>query len=291
MYSMIRLRVVWKTWRLACGVVPILPFLALGPLAACKRTAPAAPNGHDGTAAAAIPFVFVSLVEAKVGGRPASSESYYVGHDGLVQVSEESTDGVVHRLRHGQMDTEPFFENLSQLHSTDSAEPGDNSAEPDELPEFFPPTVVLAYAAPSGEFLTFEYQQDQPPQPAASLVARITALGERQGLVDAEPGLFARARRQSAFDPNIETPDLVLDEEAATKDPVSTMLRRETAFIRLGAADDEVVLAESVSLLPDRSVQVQVGQIVYLLMAYVHRDNSTKSDNGGHGHALSNSAT
>ncbi len=270
-----RLGAARKTGRLGLGVVAVLLLVALGTLACCERDGPAAPNGEEDTAISATPFVFVSLVGAKVGGRPASSESFYVGRDGLVQVSEESTDGVLHRLRQGQLDTESFFDGLSQVVPSDSADAVDGSAESDELPEFFPPAVVLAYAAPSGEFLMTEYRQDHLPERVASFVAQVTALGEQPDLVDAEPGLYARAQRHLVFDPSIETPDLVLDEEeAANAAPLSTMLRRETAFIRLGAVDEEVVLAGSISLLPDRSVQVQVGQIVYLVMAYVNLGNS-----------------
>jgi hypothetical protein len=249
--------------------------VALGTLASCKRTDPATSSGDGDTTIAATPFVFVSLVGGQVGGRPASAESFYVGRDGRIQVSEESTDGVLHRLRHGRLQTESFFEGITRVGSADGTEAADGATQPEELPEYFAPAVVLAYEAPSGEFLINDYPQQELPEPVASLVARVTALGERPELVDAEPGLYARAQRHPIFDPRIETPDLVLDVEEAARDAhLSSMLRREMAFIRLGDVEEEVLIAGRVALLPDRSVHVQVGQIVYLVMAHVNHGDS-----------------
>jgi len=256
----------------------LIYLMAMGALIGCGRCDPAVPPGDGNTSIDTEPFVFISLLAGHVGGHPSSSESFYVGRDGRIQVSEESRDGVIHRLRQGQLgqsDTELFFEGIPGVRIADGTHATDGTTPPVELPEYFPPAVVLAYEAPSGEFLLNDYPQQELPEPVASLVARVTALRERSELTDADPGLYARAQRHLIFDPRIETPDLVLNVEEAARDAhLSSMLRREMTFIRLGDVEEKVFIAGRVALMPDRSVYVRVGQTVYLIMAYTNHGNS-----------------
>ena len=50
-----------------------------------------------------VPFIHVSRIGGMVGGFTAIAQSKYIGSGGLVQISKEETNGVLHMLEQGQL--------------------------------------------------------------------------------------------------------------------------------------------------------------------------------------------
>ncbi len=220
-----------------------------------------------------IPFIFVSLLGAQTGGFSALSESFYIGQDGRVQMSKESSDGRLHRLHDGLVETESFFEEIIRVSSAQNTENRQRATAQGDLTDYYPPKVVLAYATPLGEYSIKSYSRQQIPETVAEFADRVTALRERPELAAAEPGLYIRAQHLPRFDPRIQKPDLVITVEEAVRDAnLWNAVRREMALVRVGSLDENVLIIGSLALRPEHPVHVQVGDIVYRIITYAPRE-------------------
>lgn len=221
-----------------------------------------------------VPFAYVSKIGGMVGGFTATSNSQYINSSGLVQVSKEETNGVLHMLKIGHADTRAFFDDLAR--DCKLLLPKRKSAERDqahELSEYYPPKTLVCYSVPSqGNVICNSYGINETTDALKNFVNKAEKIIIQSALALAEAGLYARAQRIPEADLNFITPDVKLEHSdiAANKRLVS-ILKNEMALIRIGEEAATVVLANKITLLPDKPIYIQIGKRVYLLITYRYK--------------------
>jgi hypothetical protein len=208
-----------------------------------------------------------------VGGRAAQAESIFIGSDGRVQASSESTHGILHRLQEGQAPEETLFADLYQLTASLDRRTEPPRTPDTKLPEYFPPKLVLSTLGPRADYWMQSYPREEVPEAAAELSRRMTTLRDSLEPVTAEPGLYVRAQRIPSFDHRIQTPALVLGIARAAEDATLVrMLQNEMRLIRVGDTAESHLLAGELPLRPDRRFHLQVDQTVYRILSFSYGD-------------------
>ncbi len=231
---------------------------------------PSISQAYESSPLLTTPFIFLSLLGPHTGGFPALSRTFYIGQDGYLQVSEESSDGILRRLRQGLIDTTTFYEARRQA---DAARKPDDAQEStlahNELTDYFPPKVVLVYTTASGGYFARSYERARLPKPVYSLMRQVIALQDRPEFTDADPGIYVRAQRLEKFDPRIQTLDLVVDmEEAAHSVDFSNAIGREMAFTPVDLKDGVARFFGRVPLRREDPLHMQIGAMVYRILVY-----------------------
>jgi hypothetical protein len=215
-----------------------------------------------------IPFVYVSNLGGMVGGSPATSQSYYVNRAGMVQRSEETTDGSLQRLQEGLLRDDASLGGLFRFRfPAETAPSAGKSGAHLELSEYFPPRVVVGYAAPSGEYALRSYGADEMSASVQEFVKATTSSVEGSELVDARAGLYVRAQRLPSFDPHIQAPDVLL-ETVGSSSELLRVLQNEMALIRVGDPDTSFSLSEDIEVKPGQPAHIQFGEIYFRIIAY-----------------------
>ncbi len=222
-----------------------------------------------GLAKQAVPFAYVSKIGGMIGGFTATSNSLYIGGTGLVQVSKEETNGVLHMLRIGHADIRAFFDDLARnckllLPKRKSAEQG----QAFELSEYYPPQTLVCYSVPAqGNVICNYYGKDETTEVVRDFVNKVKKIIAQAELSLAEAGLYIRAQRIPEPDLSFIEPDLKLQHFNLTANKrLLSILENEMALVRVGEETATVVLANKIRLMPDKPVYIQIGERVYLLI-------------------------
>lgn len=215
-------------------------------------------------------FVYVSEIGGMVGGFTATSNSRYIGGTGLVQVSREETNGVIHMLRMGHADTEGFLRELAE--GCKLRPPERNSAqqgEPLEVSEYYPPETLVCYLTPSHHYVIYSFKGKEVTDVVRGFVNQAAEFVARSELSSVKPGLYVRAQRILESDAKIVKPDVVLERsELAANKKLLSILENEMALVRVGQETDRGVLRGKITFLPDKPIHIQIEDYLYLVTTY-----------------------
>jgi hypothetical protein len=234
-----------------------------GPFGACARDeqAPSVPGPSGGSAA--MPFVFLSSIEPHAGGRAGTSQVFLLDAEERLQVSSESTDGLLFLLEDARLSQGTFRDVLARSSDLPPA------SSPARMQDHSPARVAVGRLDPSGTYDMRSFAAREQPAGLAALAEHLRLLREGAQLVRSRPGLYVRAQRIPTFDARVQPPDLVLDDEAARRTPVlAELLKQEMRLVRVGDSGTSVPLGESLEFRSGRAMHVQVGSRVYRLLAY-----------------------
>jgi len=200
-----------------------------------------------------------------VGGSSARSCTAYVADSGLLQASDEETDGTLHDLRSGRGDARALLRELPlQLPSRPAGQ-----RPPPPVPEYYSPKLAITWLAGSGGYRSAVFETSDVPRKIADFAGRVKSAVRKGDLPRASPGLYARARRQLDFDPEIESPHATLSSREVSSLPLlSDLIAREMSLVRLGPPGLPAALTKDLQISPGRAFRIRVGNLVYLIQAY-----------------------
>ncbi len=140
------------------------------------------------------PWFVLRESPASVGAGMESFRVLYVGADGLVQISQETGEGIIATLQQGHVDTKSFFEILpSELPShTALASP---QASPTMVVEGRGALIRLAYRRADSKRMDWSGPPDSIPAPVSKLIQRARDLQASARLSVAAPGNYLRASK------------------------------------------------------------------------------------------------
>ena len=247
----------------------ILEVVLLGVAAAClaqgKEHAMPKPRGELAQAGS---FVFVAEIGGMVGGSAARSCTAYLADSGLLQEADEETDGTLHDLRSGQGNARTLLRKLPLVVPGHPA--GKNQRQP--LPEYYSPKLAITWLTARGGYRFVSFEAAAAPPEIADFARRAKSAVRAGDLRSAPPGLYARARRQLNFDPEIESLRATVSTRQLGSLPLlSELIAREMALIRLGPPGAPASLAKDLRISPGRALRIKVGNLVYIVQAYEFR--------------------
>lgn len=226
------------------------------------------PSPGESVAHGSAAFVFLSEVGGLVGGLSTQATSWYVGSDGLVQVSRETTDGRLLSLCEGHADGPALAEIAATLPSA-MPEKARRPAPADLVSEYYPPHVSIAYRLAGRDEFAEEYDPELVRTHLAAFERRLEDVAGRTARSLAKPGLYARAQRLVRFDPNIGKLDGKLTVERSRSLPrLASTLAAERALVFLAEGKDAAVLFDGAAVSPDHPLHLQIGSRYFLILAY-----------------------
>jgi hypothetical protein len=216
-------------------------------------------------------FAYVSQIGGMVGGSTAVNNSQYVGITGLVQISREETNGVLHLLQIGHTDTKAFFDDVGL--KSNFIKQKNRSVEQGrglEVSEYYAPKTFLCYSGPpKGDFKYSYYRKNELTDDAKAFVNKVDKIIAELELSCAKKGLYARAQRIPDPELNFIEPDIYLqDISLSAKHMLHRIIENEMALIRIGEETEAIRLENDHKLIPDRPIYVQTGNLIYLIITY-----------------------
>jgi hypothetical protein len=219
----------------------------------------------------AVQFVFISEIGAMVGGSSAVSNSKYISESGLVQVSKEETNGVLHTLMTGLTDTSVFFENIGKgSNACPQMESPNTAKESGNVTEYYPPTTYIAYSFFSGSNEVCEYIGEVSNSDLVkNFVDQVSDLVAGTKLSPDSPGLYVRTSRNPTSNLNLIAFDLQLKRsDLPSFVKLNQMIANEMAMIRVREKNGRAVIAGDFTIQAGDPVHLIIGKEAYLLFPF-----------------------
>jgi hypothetical protein len=216
-------------------------------------------------------FAFISEIGGMVGGFSAISNSKYISRSGLIQVSREETNGVLHALMTGHTDTSVFFKNIAEdSNFCPRMEKSVVDQNSNIVSEYYPPKTLMAYFFYGGNNVACEYYGEVPnTEVAKSFVNKVLDLTAKTKLYPATPGLYVRAHRILASNLNLIEFDLELDRSDLLSFPILNKISEvQMALVRVGEKDGKAVIADNIVIKAGDPIHIRIGKVAYLVFPY-----------------------
>ena len=211
-------------------------------------------------------FLFVATISAMVAGSTARSCTFYAADNGVVQTADERADGVLHALAEGDLAQVDWIaaETRQLLALRD-----DRPEHAGQLSEHYAAKLNLVALASPSRYRALSFDLALAPPQLKALTTRIESDLRSRPLTAAPVGLFARARRQLDFDPEVETLHATLSvEQLDSLRSLSELIAKETFLVRLGPLGKPGMLTANLRVQPGRATRVRAAGLVYLIQAY-----------------------
>lgn len=218
-----------------------------------------------------VQFAFISQIGEMVGGFSAISNSNYISRSGLIQVSKEETNGILHTLMIGQTDSSVFFENLAKdPNFCSQMEKPLTDKNSNTVSEYYPPKTVVAYSYYGRDNIICEYYGEfESPEVEKIFLDKILDLAAKASLHAAEPGLYVRAQRNLVSSLDFIKFDLELElYEALNYVTLQKLIQNEMALIRVLEKNGKAILADNIMLEAGYPVHIRIGKRAYLIFPY-----------------------
>lgn len=229
-------------------------------------------SGETGLIKEILPFAYVSKIGGMVGGFSATSNSQYINSSGLVQVSKEETNGILHMLRFGHIDTSAFFNDLAKKYKPllpKKKPPMHDKAL--ELSEYYAPQTLVCYLVSAKDNVACHYYgKDEITDAIRDFMNKMEKIIDKSELSMAKAGLYVRAQRIPKTELSFTTPDIKL-QDLTDNQILSSILENEMALVRIDEETAKAELADKITLLPDKPIYIQIGDRLYLLITYRYK--------------------
>lgn len=229
-------------------------------------------SGETGLIKETLPFVYVSKIGGMVGGFTATSNSQYISSSGLVQASKEETNGILHMLRFGHIDTSAFFNDLEKNYKSllPKKKPSLHQKTP-ELSEYYAPQTLVCYLVSAQDNVACHYYgKDEIADAIRDFMNKIEKIIDKTELSMAKAGLYVRAQRIPKTELSFTTPDIKL-QDLTDNQILSSILENEMALVRIDEETAKAELANKITLLPDKPIYIQISDRLYLLITYRYK--------------------
>lgn len=262
----------WRIFRRYLNLVIIVPLLTMSPtLEFRSKVQRDSAFSETGISDKVVHFAFISEIGGMVGGFSAISNSKYISRSGLIQVSKEETNGVLHELMTGHTDTSVFFENITKdSNFCPRMEKSVVDQNSNEVSEYYPPKTLMAYFFYGEKNVPCEYYGEVANTEAAkSFVNRVLDLTAKTKLYHATPGLYVRAQRILASNLNLIKFDLELEPSDLISFPILNKIFEITmALVRVREKDGRAVIADKIVIKAGDPIHIRIGKEAYLLFPY-----------------------
>lgn len=217
-----------------------------------------------------VPFAFVSHIGGMVGGRSAVADTIYVSHSGLIQISKEDTDGVLHSLMIAHADTSKLFEEIIKNSESTTMKKLANKKRKIELPEYYPPHTVVAYFADGGKGSVYEYfEEAEYSEEGKKFIDIISQFVAKKEITHASPGLYMRSQRDLTSDLHLIKFDLELEQsDLLSLELLKNILENEMALIHIHGSNENPVLTKNVVIKAGNPLHIKLGRQAYLIFPY-----------------------
>jgi hypothetical protein len=219
-------------------------------------------------------FVHISQMGGMVGGFSAVSNSQYIARTGLIQISKEETNGVLHQLQEGHTNTSALFDYLAKnadlLNHQETAEIKEQDLN---LREYYPPKTLLCYLKTSKENSVCKYfEKDDISNAVRDFLNKAQTLIDQTSLSIAESGLYVRAQCIADWEGRFIKPKLVLEYvDLIAEGKLRNIIENEMSFVRVDMEAKNDTETEKLSFIPDKPFYIQISKDMYLLITYQYK--------------------
>lgn len=223
-------------------------------------------------------FVFTSQIGGMVGGFSAISDSTYISLSGLIQVSKEETNGVLHTLMIAQTDTSKLFEDIaSNVDFTQMKTPVTDNKN-NVLSEYYPPKKLLAYFFQKENDFFYEYFEEATfPNSCKIFLEKVTDFSAKTTLHYASPGLYVRAHRVRTSNLQLIKFDLELERSDLLSFPtLNKILQNEMALVQVNNINGRAILADNIVIKAGDPIHTRIGTDAYLIFPYHYDPHNNK---------------
>lgn len=217
-----------------------------------------------------VQFVFTSQIGGMVGGFSAISNSTYISLSGLIQVSKEETNGVLHTLMIAHTDTSKLFKDIaSNVDFTQMKKPITDNKN-NVLSEYYPPRKLLAYFFQRENEPIYEYfGEAKYPKSCKKFLEKVSDFAAKTTLHYANPGLYVRAQRVPASNIQLIKFDLELERSDLLSFPtLNKILQNEMAMVRIYQKNGRAVIADNIVIKAGDPIYTRIGKDAYLIFPY-----------------------
>jgi hypothetical protein len=217
-----------------------------------------------------VQFAFISNIGGMVGGLSAISNSTYISRSGLVQVSKEDTNGVLHTLMVAQTDTSEVFKDISRAGDFTKIGKANTDKKDNVLSEYYPPTKFVSYFYEGDSGSVHEYfGYDEHTGFAKKISDNISDFVAKTKLHSANLGIYVRAQRLPNKNLHFIKFDLVLEPDDLISFPILTsILENEMAMVGIPEKNGDARLDNNIVIRPGYNLHIRVGQKAYVVFTY-----------------------
>lgn len=225
-----------------------------------------------------VQFVFTSQIGGMVGGFSAFSNSTYISLSGLIQVSKEETNGILHTLMIAHTDTSKLFNDIaSNVDFTQMKKPLIDNKN-NVLLEYHPPKKLLAYFFKrENESIYVYFGEAKYPKSCKKFLEKVSDFAAKNTLHYAKPGLYVRAHRVPAPNLQLIKFDLELERSDLISFPtLNTILQNEMALVRIYKKNGRAVLSDNIMIKSGVPIHTKIGKDAYIIFPYHYDHQNSK---------------
>ena len=217
-----------------------------------------------------VQFTFVSHIGGMVGGRSAIADSMYISRSGLVQVSKEDTNGILHSLMISHTDTGQLFQEITKIAQLTESKKDDTENNNVVLPEYFQPKTIAAYLLNGVKSYIYKYfEEPEHSRIGRKVIDIISHFVANKELFPASSGLYVRSQRVITSDLHLIKFDLVLEHsDLLSFKLLKNILENEMALVHIHENNGNSVLAKNVVIRAGNPLHIRIGREVYLIFPF-----------------------
>ena len=269
----------WRSLERSPGLVIVLLLLIISPSFNIKHGVQenlACANAQEPERL--VQFVFSSQIGGMVGGFSAISNSTYISLSGLIQVSKEETNGVLHTLMIAHTDTSKLFKDISSNVDFSQMKDPLTKNRNNSLSEYYPPQKLLAYFFQRENETVYKYfGEANYPESCKKIFEKVSDFAANTTLHYADPGLYVRAHRVAAANLQLIEFDLELEPSDLLSLPtLNKILQNEMALVRTHEKNGRALLADNIMIKSGDPIHIRIGKDVYIIFPYYYRPQNSK---------------
>lgn len=219
-----------------------------------------------------VQFIYTSHIGGMVGGSYAVSNSTYISISGLIQVSQEETNGILHSLLIAHTDTRKLFQDLTINYDSSQIERPQTNDRNNEVSEYYPPKKILAFFFQKGSNSIYEYYDNcKTSLSCYKFFEVLSDFTAKTTLRYANPGLYVRAQRLPASNIQFIKFDLELHRSDLQSLPtLNKILQNEMALVQIIIKNGRAVLTDNVEIKAGQPIHIRIGKDAYLIFPYYY---------------------
>jgi len=221
-----------------------------------------------------VPSVYISQIGGMVGSFSTISYSKYIGSTGIVQVSKEENNGVIHSFKVGHINKTKLSNKTINNYITLKRKANISKADsPIELTEYYSPKTMICILAPQNVICDY-YEKSKIPEFAKAPINLVENIAAHSSLSQAKPGLYVRAQQIPDAKENFIQADARLEAlDCETNKALCEIIKNEMALIRVSEERAPFELTDNIKLEVNKPFYIEINEIVYLFNIYSYKES------------------